>query len=193
MIAILAQMLALTSTVGSVEGTVRAPDIRASDAVVYLVPVSGPGQIEGEAATIDQRNLRFLPRVLAVTPSSHVEFLNSDPLLHNVFSPSGVGEGFDLGSYRLGERRAHAFAEAGAHVILCHIHPEMVAYVVVVPSRFRAITDRDGAFRIDNVPPGRYELWLWHARLEPVSREVTVTADQSTRVDLTAERRHRGK
>lgn len=184
--------LLLAATVGTVEGTIRAPDIRTGDAVVYLVSISGSSGIDRERATIDQRNLRFVPRVLAISPASEVDFLNSDPLLHNVFSPRGAGPGFDLGSYRLGERRSHAFVEEGAHVILCHIHPEMVAYVVVVPSRLRAITDRDGGFRIEGVPPGRYELHMWHARLQPTVREVTVTAGETARVDLSAERRHRG-
>jgi len=177
--------------VGRVEGTLRAPDIRTQDAVVYLVPLDSAGTPGPEAATIDQRNLRFVPRVLAVTPSSEVAFLNSDPLVHNVFSPPGSGVGFNLGSYRVGERRSQVFVDEGAHVILCHIHPEMAAYVVVVPTLYRAITDRDGGFRIDSIPPGRYQLRTWHSRLAPTTLEVIVADGQVTRVDITGEARRR--
>ncbi|HEU5303128.1 MAG TPA: hypothetical protein VFU40_00665 [Gemmatimonadales bacterium] len=170
---------------GSIEGVLYAAEVRAGDAVVYLVPLdSTAAQPASERQTIDQRNLRFIPRVLTTSPGSMVEFLNSDALLHNVFSPPGIGAAFDLGVYSMAERRARVFDSAGAYVILCHIHPEMLAYVVVAPSRYRAVSDREGNFRLDNVPPGRYELRVWHRRLAATPQEIVIPPESRLQLRL---------
>lgn len=149
-----------------VEGVVSVAGRPDAGSVVYL---EGEGLPEGAAPTtsgagrpvIDQQSLRFEPRVVAVRSGTTVEFLNSDPILHNVFSPGWSGEGFDLGTYPSGISRSHTFTEIGPHVILCHVHPEMTAYVVVVPTPYHAVTDARGRFTLEGVPPGRYVVKAW--------------------------------
>lgn len=185
-----------------VSGSVSVPGDRATGAVVYLVSEgktngSPPGNTrqsppqnlappEAEApALIDQSRLRFVPTVLAVLPGSAIEFRNSDALLHNVFSPPGPGDGFNLGTYPKGESRSHTFTELGPHVILCHVHPEMVARVIVIDTPVHAVVDSEGRFRIENVPPGRYTLKVWHPAAEPLAEDVVVRAGVS--IDLRLE------
>ncbi len=129
-------------------------------------------------------NLRFVPSVIAVTPGSTVHFPNSDPLMHNVFSPDQRTGGFDLGTYGKSERRSFTFREEGAHVILCHVHPEMAAYIVVVASPHRAVSDSAGRYQLEGVAPGTYRLRTWHRRLRTVDQLVTVAANGHVRVDL---------
>lgn len=182
-------VIALQSPTGVVAGTLRAANTRPADAVVYLVPLgqapdAAPDTAAAPIVTIDQRDLRFVPRVLALPPGSTVAFVNSDPLLHNVFSPPEPGPGFDLGVYAMGERREIRFGESGGHVILCHIHPEMLAYVVIVDSPYRTTTDREGRFRLEGIPTGRYELRVWHRRLKSPSLPIEVTPSASISLDL---------
>ena len=117
-------------------------------------------------------DLRKPDALVVVPPGSPVDFLNSDPLLHNVFSPPGPGPGFNLGVYPRLERRTHRFDEPGGHAVLCHVHPEMLAYVVVIPVRHWAPVAPDGRFRIDSVTPGRYRLQVWHRRLRFPAEEI---------------------
>lgn len=174
---------------GTVRGVVRGPAGPADDAVVYLVPEgAAPPPAPGTAvAEIDQRRLRFVPRVLAVSPGTSVAFRNSDPLLHNIFSPD-PREPFDLGTYPQGESRAHRFEHPGPHVILCNIHPEMEAWVFVAPTPYHAVTDSAGGFRIGDLPPGDYALHVWRRHAAPYSREVTVTAADSLTTEIRLER-----
>jgi plastocyanin len=132
---------------GMVSGTVTAPAPGMGGVVVYLIR-AGSARVPAIAplsAQIDQRNLQFVPRVITVSPGSTVSFPNSDPVMHSVFHPSTHAGGFDLGTYPQGERRSFTFDNEGAYVIFCHVHPEMVAYVVVVASPYRAVTDDDGS------------------------------------------------
>jgi plastocyanin len=171
---------------GAVRGTLTVPNPGIAGIVVYLVPTvtSAVPAVSPLAAEMDQRDLRFVPRVIAVTPGSTVSFSNSDPVLHNVFHPLQRAGGFDLGTWPQGERRTFTFDEEGAFVIFCHVHPEMVAYVVVVASRYHAVTDENGRFRLDGVTPGTYRLRTWHRRLRTHDQLVSVVANGVARVDL---------
>jgi plastocyanin len=161
----------------SVEGTVVTESRRLSEMVVYLVSDEQPLEpAADETPFIDQINLTFVPSVLTIAPGTTVDFRNSDPLLHNVFSPGRPGPGFDLGTYPKTETRSHTFREIGAHVILCHVHPDMYAFVIVVPTPFRTTVDEDGHFRIDGVPGGRYTVRVWHRQEYELTPQLIVRA-----------------
>lgn len=171
---------------GMVTGTVTAPAPGMGGVVVYLIR-AGSARVPAIApvgAQIDQRDLQFVPRVIAVSPGSTVSFPNSDPVMHNVFHPSTRARGFDLGTYPQGERRSFTFDDEGAYVIFCHVHPEMVGYVVVVASRYRAVSDDEGRFHIEGLAPGKYRLRTWHRRLRTHEQLVTVPAGGIVRLDL---------
>jgi plastocyanin len=174
---------------GRVDGGVQWERGAVAGAVVFLVPETPRSYAPpGAPAVIDQVDLRFTPQVVAVLPGTMVAFPNSDPILHNVFSPRGPGGGFDLGTYPPGETRSRRFTEPGMHVILCHVHPEMLAYVAVVPAPYHTVSDAAGAFAIDGVPPGRYVLRVWHGRRHSADREVVVAAGRTASVQLRLER-----
>ncbi len=72
------------------------------------------------------------------------------------------------------------FDHAGVYTILCNLHTNMLAYLVVSPSNYFARTDPQGAFVIRNVPPGTYHATAWVPRLKPVTVPVTVTGGEAT-------------
>lgn len=185
----------LLQTAGVVTGSVRVGTAH-REAVIELTPLDGQSRPSAQIDTVmvDQRELTFLPRTVAITVGGSVLFRNSDPILHNVFSPLGPDGGFDLGTYPRTTSRLHQFDEPGEWIVLCHVHPEMVAYIAVTPSPWHAVTDRDGRFRIEGVPPGRYRVMAWMIRGAKVQREIEITAGRTLDLefDLTSERRRGG-
>lgn len=170
---------------GAVQGRVFDDRLPAAGAVVFLEGEAHGGSGPSErAAVVDQVDLRFVPRVVAVVPGTIVAFPNSDPILHNVFSPPAPGPGFDLGTYPPGESRSRRFVETGVHVILCNVHPEMVAYVAVVPTPYYAIADSAGEFVIRDVPPGRYRLVVWYGRRASAERDLVVNPEGARGLEL---------
>jgi plastocyanin len=118
------------------------------------------GAFHGEHAKMDQRNKLFIPYVLPVVKGATVEFINSDELQHNVF---GVGaDEFNLGNWTKGITREHTFDKLGEITILCNVHPEMEAYILVLQNPYFARPDNNGAFRIAGVPPGEYVVKAWY-------------------------------
>lgn len=164
----------------------------AASAVVYLLPESteAPPLIEeapdGGLYHMDQRRLHFDPHVLVVPSGAVVEFMNSDQVLHNIFAPPLETEGFDLGTWPRNETRRHTFEEPGVYVLLCAVHPDMEAFIVVVPTRHYALTDANGSFSIDGLAPGRYKLFAWHERCDPYESVVEVGTDgTSVQIEMT--------
>ena len=166
-------------------GTVRVHGTPARDAVVYLERVDGPvAHAEPKPVVMDQKNLAFAPRVLPVVRGTTVSFTNSDELQHNVFSPSHVAGAFDLGTYSRGEVRTVTMREEGDVLVLCNIHMEMEAHILVVRDPFFAVTDGDGRYRIADVPPGRYAVKLWSRSWLPGAPTVDVPDAPEAALDV---------
>ena len=112
-------------------------------------------------AIMDQREMKFLPRVLPVMVGSTVEFPNHDTAWHNVYSKGGAKD-FDLGLYPPGKTRNVTFDKPGVARILCNAHPNMEAFIVVKEHPFFASADKGGNYRLDRVPLGKYRIQVWH-------------------------------
>lgn len=153
----------------------------APDAVVELIRTDdGSTSLFPDTVFIDQLHLRFTPNVLAVPVGTTVEFQNSDQVMHNVFSPDRRGDDFDLGTYPEGESRYHTFDQAGSFVVLCHVHPEMAAWVVVSEGSHVGTTDPDGHLRFEGVEPGTYRVVGWMRRRIVHDEEVRIFPQQVT-------------
>jgi len=149
-------------------------------AVVFMKRLDGPTPRPkpGKGRTVVQKDKRFEPRVLAVTVGTTVDFRNDDPLFHNVFSLSRPND-FDLGLYKGGTSEAKTFDTAGAVQLLCNIHSSMQGYVYVVDTPWFAQADAAGRFTIKGVPPGEYEVRVWHELASKVS-STRVKVDSSS-------------
>jgi plastocyanin len=166
---------------GAVAGKVDVSPPRFQDeTVVYLADV--PGTWKPRTHAMDQRGMKFIPLVLAVTAGDTVRFLNNDGEPHNVFSPDQ--EAFNLGTFQSGDQRSQTFEAPGVYRIRCSIHPEMLAWVFVAPNPFAAPVDRRGRFALKDVPPGTYKLTVWNAHVEGLEKPVTVAAGKTAEETL---------
>ena len=155
-----------------------------SNIVVYLEDVPGDAPTPPLAAhEIHQYNKHFAPKVSAVVVGTTIAFPNDDRIFHNVFSMSRAMK-FDLGLYKSGTSKSVVASREGIVDIYCNIHPSMVAKVLVLPNTYFAITDKEGSFAIDGIPPGTYTLVAWQASGEPYHDEVTIRADAITHLDI---------
>ena len=160
------------------------PDLLRS--VVYLesAPRGAFESTEGGHAVMDQRNETFVPHVLAITTGTTVDFPNSDKFYHNVFSLSKT-KPFDLGRYAAGNSRPIRFDRAGIVRVFCDIHSHMNAYILVFNHPFFAMTDAEGRYRIENVPPGTYGVVAWNEGTSSEARPITVPDGGVAELDFT--------
>ena len=149
--------------------------------VVYIEAIPGKTfPASAEKVVVDQKGLLFQPHVVAVLVGSTVEFLNSDKVAHNIFWPSVAGNkkmSHNLGTWPSGQKREFKFDTPGIVPLLCNVHPEMSAYVLVSPTPYFALTDADGNYKITNLPEGQYTASVWHEGMKVQSKPVKVTGE----------------
>jgi plastocyanin len=172
---------------GDIHGKVTCKGIANCDgAVVYIGTIPGktfPSPMEH--AKIDQKDQNFRPHVLAVQAGSTIDFLNLDRVLHNVFSPDACAEKFDLGVWAQGEVRSHTYRGECVVTLLCRVHSDMVAFVVVSPTPYFVMVNADGSYRIPDVPDGAYTVRIWHEKLKPARKIVTVAGLTEAPLEIT--------
>jgi plastocyanin len=170
--------LTLAASAGTISGQVSGV---AGQSVVYVDAIAGKTfPAPTQHPVIDQKGLLFQPHVTAVQVGTTVDFLNSDSVAHNVFWTSVGGNkklSHNLGTWPKGERKSFKFDTAGAVPVLCNVHPEMSAYLVVVPTPYFATSDQTGNYKIENVPDGSYTVTAWHEGTKNQSKPVTVSGD----------------
>ena len=167
-------------------GGLKAPDFTDRlRSVVYLetAPRAAFDQIDPAHAVMDQRNETFVPHLLAITTGTTVDFPNSDRIYHNVFSLSKT-KTFDLGRYAAGRSQSVRFDRPGIVRVFCDIHSHMNAFILVFNHRFFDVTDADGRYHIDNIPPGTYNVIAWNEGLASEPRSASVPDGGSTELDF---------
>ncbi len=195
---------AVNESTGIITGTIKLWRARAKlkgpksykDVVVYLERVDEKDfSVSLKPTLIDQKGLVFLPHVTVVQKGTPLEFLNSDNDKHNVYFLYDITKGKtqtkDLGTWNPGDKRSYIFDEPKIVTMLCKLHLEMAAYIVVLDNPFftRAIINgkpQTATFTIRNIPPGKYTLNVWHKKLKlkTGSQEVTVQKGETTKLEL---------
>jgi plastocyanin len=140
--------------------------------------------VPSEPVVLDQQKCRYLPHVVGVQVGQPLAIRNSDPLLHNVRADGMVNQPFDVGTPLQGIEIKRTFATREVMVpFKCNVHAWMTAFVGVLEHPYFAVTDAGGRFSIPSLPAGTYTLEVWHETFGTQTRQVTVTAKDST--DLT--------
>ncbi|MHB1488724.1 MAG: plastocyanin/azurin family copper-binding protein [Acidimicrobiales bacterium] len=177
---------------GDVKGKVTASGLRSPENIAVYID-SIPGKTfppPAQHAVMDQHHLAFSPHVLVVLKGTTVDFMNEDPVGHNVYWPAinrNRKLAHNMGTWPQGISKPFTFTELGDVPLLCNVHPEMSGYIIVVPTPYFALTDKEGNYTIKNVPPGQYTLKTWSEEAKPVTQALTVGAGAAS-INLTVKR-----
>lgn len=183
---------AVAGQANEIKGKVSVQGIKSAESIAVYVDAIPDKKFDApkEPVVIDQRKMAFVPHVVAVQQGTTVEFLNSDSVGHNVYWPSISGNkklAHNLGTWPKGDKKPFAFNDVGVASLLCNVHPEMSGYVVVTPTPYFAVTDKDGNFEIKNIPAGKYTLKTWSEDGKPTTQAVDVSGATAT-VELTVKK-----
>lgn len=177
---------------GEIKGTVSVQGLRSAENIaVYVDAIPGKKfDAPAQHALIDQRKMTFVPKVTVVLQGATVDFLNSDPVGHNVYWPSISGNkklAHNLGTWPKGDKKSFQFNDPGVASLLCNVHPEMSGYVVIAPTPYFAVTNKEGNFEIKGIPAGTYTLRTWSEDGKPTTETVNLTGETAT-VELTVKK-----
>lgn len=135
---------------------------------------------------IDQVGCIYEPYVSGVVVNQKFKVRNSDALLHNVHATPKVNKEFNFAQPVKGQVNEKSFSEAEVMVRMkCDVHPWMFAYIGVVDNPYFAVTDKEGNFKIANLPPGKYTVEAFHLKAGAKAQEIAVDGDK--KADFTLE------
>ena len=169
---------------GDVKGKVTAHGMRSPENIAVYID-SVPGKTfppPAPHAVMNQFHLAFVPHVLVVLKGTTVDFKNEDEVGHNVYWPAVNNDRKmknNMGTWPQGISKPFTFNVLGEVPLLCNVHPEMSGYIVVVPTPYFALTDKEGNYTIKDVPPGQYTIKTWSEEAKPGTQAVTVGAGVS--------------
>jgi len=181
----LVMLFPLLAAGGTIRGKVKVIGARdSSDAVVYVDRVIGTTSAPPKnPVVLDQINLTFIPHVLPVLVGTTVAFPNSDEVRHNVFSPSPPRR-FNLGTYPKGVTKYLVFDRPGIVELLCNVHSEMFAYIVVTETPYVALVAPDGSYAVENAPAGTYTVVAWRREAKVQRQQVTLAEGETIMLEF---------
>jgi plastocyanin len=130
------------------------------------------------SAVMDQKNLAFLPRVLAVAVGTSVQFPNNDSVSHQVYSFSAAKR-FQLPLYKGQPHAPITFDRPGIVVLGCNIHDAMVGYIYVTDAPYFGTTEAGGSVLLKGLPAGDYQVAIW----SPFVADVPASLIRTVHVD----------
>jgi plastocyanin len=189
----------------SIDGRVTLPETRSAPVihkryevvskggVVSTLPPLAVVYLEGDfkkelpqtTQQVVQKDLTFVPALLAVQTGTKVEFPNQDNVYHNIFSYSPTKR-FDLGRYRQDERPIPAivFDKPGLVTLRCDIHEHMRGLILVLDTPYFTTTDPEGRFRLTKLPSGQFTLKAWIDSRTTKAQPVELTNDRTLHIDF---------
>jgi plastocyanin len=154
------------------------------NAVVWFTDVALPADLKPPKEKLDQQQCVFLPHVMALPVGATVDVVNSDKALHNVRAQAGEVKLLNYAMPIPGHVVPTNLKKEGIFKVSCDVHPWMRAWLLVLPTTAYGLTDENGAYKIDGVPPGKHKVKIWHERLGERDADVTIEAGQTATHDV---------
>jgi plastocyanin len=155
---------------------------------LHGVPAGSKAPVNPVPAKMDQKQCVFVPRVVVIPVGGTVEFLNSDRLLHNVRGGGKENPPFNRAQPHA-RTIAIGFKSPEVLRVDCDLHSWMRGWIVVAEHPFYSVTNEEGEFVFENVPPGKYKLQAWQEILGRANQEVTVAGEGTQTVTVRMEKK----
>ena len=158
-------------------------ELNFKNVLVWLKDVKYDGKTSDEVAILDQKGCVYTPHVMAVMKDQKVLIKNSDATLHNIHSMADKNEQFNFAMPKVVKEKQTSFGVVEEpFYIKCDVHPWMKAWVLVQDHPYFAVTDENGNFTIENIPPGTYEVVAWQEKFK-MKRSITKTIEIKDSID----------
>jgi uncharacterized membrane protein len=141
--------------------------------------------VPNETVELNQKNCQYNPRVIAVRVNQKVDFINSDPVFHNIRSVTTNNKSFNLPMPKKDQRITMTFDKP--EIVMqskCSIHPWMGASIAIMDNPYFSLSNAQGEFSIPKLPTGKYTMEVWHEVLGTQTKEFVVTDSNPIKLDF---------
>lgn len=146
------------------------------NAVVSITNITKGKPMDAATPEFDQNGCVYLPRVQIFPAGSEVQIKNSDGILHNIHTYSEKNPSINRAQPKFKKVLKETFKAPETIKVTCDAHNWMQGWFVVQEHPYYAVSAANGEFKLTDVPPGDYELKVWHETLGESTQKVTVGA-----------------
>jgi plastocyanin len=154
------------------------------NAVVIIEYISKGKAIPKESAIIDNKHCAFRPHVQTAVQGQTLVVKNDDPMLHNTHLYLNKKTVYNFALPRTGMEIKKSINKAGLIEIECDAHDWMKGYLFVTDHPYSTVTDENGKFSIGDIPPGAYEVEIWHEALGTQEHKVTIAPNEVLELNI---------
>lgn len=155
------------------------------DVIIAAYPLSFKAKVAPlSKARVIQKDAKFIPNVLPVTPGTQVEFINLDRFFHNVFSVS-PGAKFNIGRRPTNDVVYKTISKKGDISLFCDIHSQMSAKIISLDTPYFTTANKNGVYLLDNLPKGTYRIEVFHPNFEKVDEQIELKENDSAEQSYT--------
>jgi plastocyanin len=167
------------------QSLVVSTDGGVANAVVTIPDIEKGKTLQPQTVEFDQKGCAYVPHVAAFPAGSVVEVRNSDGILHNIHTESTANPVIDMAQPGFKKTIRVTIAKPEAIKVTCDAHNWMEGWWYVTANPYYAVSDPPGNYRILDVPPGTYNMQVWHEKLAGQTRQITVRAGATTTANFT--------
>ncbi len=158
------------------ESLLVGPNKGLKNAVVSITNISKGKPMDTSKITLMQKGCDYIPHVLLVPAGATVDITNDDGILHNIHTYSKKNAPVNRAQPKFKKVMQETFKDPETFQMKCDAHNWMQGWVVVEDTPYYALTDEQGNYKLTDVPPGEYEVKVWHEKLGEKTEKVTVAA-----------------
>jgi hypothetical protein len=130
---------------------------------------------------LDQKNCRYVPHIMLIPQGGNLDAKSSDPVLHTVHMTGAASNNIPFPMQN--QMISISLPRAGVVELKCNAgHVWMNAEILIVNHPYYAVTDEHGSFKLNDVPPGEYEIEAWHEGWQNMSEESVLDVAAQVRV-----------
>ncbi|MHB8481386.1 MAG: peptidase associated/transthyretin-like domain-containing protein, partial [Nitrospiria bacterium] len=142
---------------------------------------------------VNVKNCQIAPFVTPVRNHHPINLINQDPIIHDIQSYS-LKDQYTFAMFNkplvpqtqvareIKLRKGHYLFR-----VQCGVHAFMQSWGIAVGNPYFAVTGKDGAFSISNIPPGEYDVIAWHPLLNVLAQRVKIEPNGKTSTSFTFE------
>ena len=143
-----------------------------------------------KAGLLDQVNCQYVPYVIGLQTNQKLRIRTSDSMMHNVHIMPINPPNKEFNRAMLPKQKDLEYSFPTEEIFVkfkCDVHQWMFAYVGVVNHPFYSVSDKDGTFKISNLPAGDYTIEAYHRKAGKKTQKVTVEAEGKKEANFTLE------
>ena len=155
--------------------------------VVVYVSSGAPddGQVPAQAVTFEQKGCQYLPHVLAMHVNQELKIVNADQTSHNIHPLAKVNREWNKSQPPGTPPISEKYDKPEFISVKCNIHPWMHGEFAVLNTNHFDVSKDGGAFKLPNLPPGKYTITAWQEDYGTQTADVTITGSETKEVNFT--------